>query len=222
MIAAMHTKLALASLASLLFAQACGGDAAVTQAPPTEIASRQRVTFRFSGASAAWVAVAGSDCDAQSFARSTSAGWAALTRTAPFVCECECNPPRVTPVATEWRRIDAASRPSVTWDARALVRYAHPVDCGQRFPGRGVENFDAFVAQPVAAGRYRATFAIRDDAPSGCTVEGATAMCSAGSSSSGSAFGSDITLCPAPRTVTVDFDLPATGDVEVPVTVPAS
>ncbi len=219
MIAAMHTKLALASL---LFAQACGGDAAVTQPPPTEIASRQRVTFRFSGASTAWVAVTGSACDAQSFARSTSAGWTPLTLTAPFVCVCECNPPRFTPVATEWRRFDPASLPSVTWDARALVRYAYNFDCGQRFTGRSVERFDAFVAQPVAAGRYRATFAIRDDAPSGCAVEGATATCSADSSGSGSAFGSDHTLCPAPRTVTVEFDLPATGDVEIPVTVPAS
>lgn len=216
----MHTKLAFASLASLLFAQACSGDAAETQTPPTEIASRQRVTFRFSGAATSWVAVAGSACDPHAFARGAGASWTPLMLTAPFVCECECNPPRVTPVATEWRRIDAASRPSVTWDARALVRYAHPVNCGQRFPGRGVENFDAFVAQPVAAGHYRVAFAIRDDAPSGCNVDGATATCSASPSGSGTGFGSDIALCPSPRTVTVEFDLPATGDIEVPVTVP--
>ena len=186
---------------------------------PSDIASRQRVRFLFNQAlggdgGTAWVVTAGWQC-----------GGLAIDGIAlglPFQCLCECPNPG-GPALTEAHAVPLASATpyAVEWDARSLVVYTVPYDCSTHgWPGAGIQQERHAVGQPVAAGHYVAHFVVLGALPSGCVANpDGTATCPMHFGGPGFPFGGSYGLCPGGTTLDVPFDLPAAGDVTVPVTV---
>jgi hypothetical protein len=86
----------------------------------------------------------------------------------------------------------------------------------RRQPRLGWRATDQAVRQPVTAGRYRATFAVIDDLTAfGCTIAAAGSVtCTPSTPWPEEGY---VPLCPGSRTLSVDFDLPGQGDVEIAV-----
>jgi hypothetical protein len=179
--------------------------------PVAEIASRATVRFRFRS-SMAWITSAGMFCAPYSIAR---VGGGEVTLGLSFQCICECPAPP-PPGPSMLRRADGTTE--LTWDGRGLVTCSEVVDCAMRgWPGAGFQLSARAAAQPVAPGRYRATFGLFDALPAGCNSGGdGTASCSRVGPPM-PPFGGPWMRCEAQRTVSVEFELPMTGEVTVDV-----
>lgn len=180
--------------------------------PVAEVASRATVRFRFRS-STGWLTTAGMFCAPFSIAR---VGGAEVTLGLPFQCICECPAPP-PPGPSMLRR--AGGTAELTWDGRGLATCTEAVDCSTRgWPGAGFQLTTRAVAQPVAPGRYRATFGFFDALPDECSAGGGdgTASCSR-FGPPGFPGGRGWARCESERTVSVEFELPMTGEVTVDV-----
>jgi hypothetical protein len=192
--------------------------------PPTDvIASRQTVRFNVTGSAGSYVVTSGWLCGPLGVVSVAADGSTTdVLLGLPYQCICECAPPPAETVT--WASpLGGASPATVVWDARALATYVECIDCVARgYPGEGIQMMTAGSLQPVAAGHFRATFAILDTVPSNCTVQadGALDCPPVTTSFPQIPWPTEYGLCPASRTVSVGFDLPATGDLDVEVTVP--
>jgi hypothetical protein len=137
--------------------------------------------------------------------------WRNLVLGVPFQCGCEC------PVAGSAHPTELTgfvTSPTVTWDARELVVFQQTQTC----PTGGSVNVIRSAAQPVSAGHYRATIAVLDKAPAECersTNYHYTCQVPYGDGPTPT----DYSLCAHDRTAVGTFDLPASGDVDVNLTV---
>lgn len=193
-------------LACALFAlSGCGGSTSDDSALacPSPQTATQTVTFHFvPGAKAKYVAIEGHNC--APFV--VSQGGRALLTTRPFECGCECAAP--TYQTTRFVR----SGDTFAWEATSLATCSEPLQCDTRTTTRG-----RYVAERVPPGSYRVSFVTYDALPAGCTDSGATIPC----------FGVSAPLtnpavpsCRGDDYLTVDFVLPAQGNVQVDVPLP--
>jgi hypothetical protein len=195
--------------------------------PPVEIASVATARFGVTNASGAdrWVATQGFFCEGAEIARMDSSGVPhPVPRSLGFQCLCECPNPS-SGVAT-WRKIAAGEMFRFEWDGRGLVTYSTPYDCSAHgFPGQGATSELHGVLQPVAPGSYYATVLVRDAPPTGCNQQGSDPIWQCNSYGSGfpSAMPPAIAqTCPAngAGTASHGFTLPASGAVDVAITLP--
>ena len=191
---------------------------------PTGTASRQTVRFHFvPGAAPAlqgYVATAGFMCSEYGLERVSGTSTSPVILGLPYQCICECPAPPPAGVATA--QAIGQTETIVTWDAREVHSCSTVVDCGMRgWPGAGFQFEEHAYSEPVAAWRFRATFAVLDPTlPSNCTVGGGGVVTCSQPAPMGSSGVFAYNVCPGARTMQVDFDLPATGDVDVNVQLP--
>lgn len=188
------------------------GDGGTGESP---VESTQTVAFHFTGS--AFVAVEGHLCEGFTIDEWTGSDWTPLKKQLPFDCGCECPRP-ADPQVTLYNRVTGVEGPGSThsWDARALALWTECDDC---FDMGFVERLNSAL-QPLAAGHYRATFAVDNEpAPESCTdLDDGTVQCDANSFTDDDVFPWEtLRLCEGDRTVQVEFDLPASGDVTVEV-----
>lgn len=180
-------------------------------APVRESPSVASVRFRLASGGG-WVVTRGAFCAPFSVER---VGGGPVALGTGFQCVCEC--PNPGPA-----RVETAQRPSMTteltWDGREVATCTRAVDCATRgFPGSVVLERQG-ASRPVTAGRYRATFAVLDELPAGCTARmDGTASCSTTPGFPSGSPPSSYDRCPSSRTVSVEFDLPASGEAVVNV-----
>lgn len=202
----------LVPVAALATAIACGGSASTTTSTTTDAGScpenqspTQNVVFRFQpGTQVKYVAVASTFCSAFTL---TQGGTSFLT-TRPFECGCEC----AGPSAHVDRLVKADG--TFTWPATTLTTCTLPLNCGQ---GLGLSTQRSFPAQRVTPGSYRMTFVTYAALPAGCVDAGDAIPCSVSGSGVASTSPSS---CPGDGFVSVDFVVPASGDVTVDVPLP--
>ena len=189
---------------------------------PQEIPSRQSVTFRVTN-STSFVRYLAARSDGffggpycSSYA--ISQGTTNLTLAIPFQCGCECPQPH-QPGITELWSISPGQTKDLVWDARALATYSTMMTCGSlsppgpAFPPARVLHG---VWQPVAAGNYQATLITKSTVPTSCQETNAIVSCDYWTEDQyGASLGG---ICDRTTTVKADFDLPAEGDVIVPIT----
>lgn len=178
--------------------------------PVAEVASRASVRFRFRS-STGWLTTAGMFCAPYSIAR---VGGGEVALGLPFQCICECPAPP-PPGPSVLRRAEGTTE--LTWDGRGLVTCSDAVDCSMRgWPGAGYQLTTRAVAQPVAPGRYRATFGFFDALPSDCNGgDDGTAACSHFGPPGFPPGQTAWARCESDRAVSVEFELPMTGEVTV-------
>ena len=189
--------------------------------PVQDVPSRQSVTFHFAAGASGYLVTSGIECSALGIARLDPAGEQNVALGLAFQCVCECPRPPDPHVlaAHSLTSSSGTSPPTLAWDARELVTCTRPWDCNMHgWPGGGIQLVREGAMVPVSEGRYRATFAMLDTLPTGCTTS------SDGSVSCPMQFGPGVPmfprtyeLCPAMRTVSVEFDLPANGSIDVAV-----
>lgn len=111
----------------------------------------------------------------------------------------------------------AESNPVMTWGGATLLSYRECIDCAERgFPELGVQSYLKSAITAAPAGDYEITFPVLDSVPAGCLDTEGVLNCGEYIDYDGT-----LDLCEADRTVTVSFTLPASGEVTVPVVVPA-
>jgi hypothetical protein len=182
---------------------------------PTALPSRQAVRFAIESQRIGWAVIAADRCGALSIERQESDGsWRSLVLGIPYQCGCEC------PAPLDFAGLQAvSSHPTLTWDARELAVLTEAVKCPTT-PGhtQDIPVLRAF-PQPVLPGHYRATASVLDVLPRQCTEP-----VDAGRPSCGGFCGDNPPIrcslgeylaCPGDRTATAEFDLPASGDVDV-------
>ncbi len=185
---------------------------------PLDIASRQTVTFRVTndGQSELFVPTDGFDCDLfRMTALDQETGGTSLElgfKGVPDACgQCdtlECDYP--TPHASVFTPTPAGGTQAYTWDARALVTWSELGECG----GPSTQTYEdlAGASQPVSPGRYQVTVGYRDVPPEDCTLtETGAYHCTTGWGGYSGFKG----LCQTSLTASVEFELPAQGDIEV-------
>jgi hypothetical protein len=172
-------------------------------APPTEMPSRQSVTFNLhnNGATEKWVVTKGQRC--------TPFAIGGVELVPPYNCACEC--PAPPPLgATYFTHVAPNETLTVTWDARQLVEWETAVDCATRgWPGIAGSELH-YVMQPVAAGSYRATFGYETAMPpvgDACSASGQDYSCSLRQLEY---FGVQ-EICGSTKTAVQDFTLSADG-----------
>lgn len=177
-----------------------------------EMPSRATVRFRFRGTSG-WLATQGRYCSGMVIER-VGGGVVPRVFGAGCLCECAAPPP---PSVSQVRALNGAQE--LTWDGRGLVSCSVAVDCATRgWPGVGVQFTYQSVMQPVAAGRYRASFATYTEAPFNCRGDADAGMLDCTAPPGPPMLGhSGDSLCNADATLSVEFDLPASGEVVVDV-----
>jgi hypothetical protein len=184
---------------------------------PPDDNSRQTVRFNVAARSG-WVVTQGQGCGAVHIELVGTAGSEPLLQGLPYQVICEGPPP--PPIgATTVVDLTAGAEGVVAWDARYIVQYDVCTDCtAQGWPGEGVVHSTGGYYRAATAGHYRATFAVEDDIGSlGCqSFPDGTATCNP-PYDGGASYGQPYDLCNAQRVVTVEFDLPATGDLDVEV-----
>lgn len=183
---------------------------------PTDLPARQLVTFHVTGSGYLALARGVAPCNPFSiFAGSTE-----VDQVGGLQVLCEG---AVPPSPTVTRYVQLGSH-DLTWDARQLISYTTAYDCDAHgWPGRGCTRERHDVHQPVDAGHYSVRVAIDDELPGSCfAVEGEPGFfeCSSGGSG-GPPGGGTPTTCPTARTYDVEFDLPASGNLDVDVLVPS-
>jgi hypothetical protein len=182
--------------------------------PLPDIASRQTVHFHFVSSSSDYLVTSGIECGAFVVDRLDSDGGAqALLLGMRAQCICECPVPP-TPSVGSATALNQSAASVLSWDARELQPYQVCVDCGARgWFGASSYPYTFTWAAPVSSGRYRATFAVMNTLPATCLGQPADMRC--GSQYGGYSYASSW-LCPdASRTLSVEFDLPASGDLDV-------
>ncbi|MBK8170762.1 MAG: hypothetical protein IPK60_10540 [Sandaracinaceae bacterium] len=195
-----------------------GPDAGACVDPPTgvpfpaDVASTQTVTFHVSGTG--YLSTQGSIAGCSPFG--VQQAGADIPLRGAYECLCECPPPPADVAA----QVVLLGDYDLTWDARRLLSYTTAWDCSTHgWPGGGCQRDRHDVFQPVEAGHYNARFGIHDELPAGCS-EGEAGVYSCFSAGPGVIPTSGI--CPADRFIEVEFDLPASGNVDVNVTIPAA
>jgi hypothetical protein len=181
---------------------------------PTPLPSRQSVHFTIESQRRGWAVISADRCGALSVERQNGDGsWQPLVLGIPYQCGCEC------PVPPDFAGLQSlSSPPKLTWDARELAVVSTILNCPTT-PGhtQGMPMLRAF-PQPVAAGHYRATAVVFDSLPVACTeqVETGWASC-VDFSRSPYPFAplTEYKACPGNRTAKAEFDLPASGDIDV-------
>jgi hypothetical protein len=189
--------------------------------PAVDIASRQTVSFRFQGAS--YLITRGYLCAPMRIESVTAAAPRPLALDMLAVCPlCANGCPAFGPMQFTEARLEPDVNPVVmlTWDARALDTCTSYVDCALSGSGRPTPDYRLQTHgwhRPVFSGRYRATFGFADPSrlPTGCVVDGNEIQCSRPTGPGPNPTTWD--LCPNSRTVSVEFDLPASGDLTVDV-----
>lgn len=185
---------------------------------PLEVPSKQKVTFSFTSAvdSAKYVVNQGLFCQAFTITNLDTAS--PVTLVTPFNCACECPGPPGSSFYV--KTVTSTQSNSVVWDARQFLSYQTAIDCAMRgWPDIGVRSVDSYTAQPVAAGNYRATFYVMTALPNQCPPAPAVEGYCGPAGPAGINF--NIPICtPDATAVTVDFQVPQSGDISVPVALP--
>jgi hypothetical protein len=156
-----------------------------------------------------FIAALGQFCTPDSIERSDGT---VVPQLVGFDCGCSCPDPRSTRVQA-YRRLTTGQAYETNWFGDE-VKACHLIeDCGGK-----AAPVKIGISHLVGAGAYRATFGFERSAPSGCLVSGTIYTClgegPTGTLSSGTEYAS---ICPTTETVTVNFVLPPTGDIVVPV-----
>ena len=175
------------------------------------IPSRQRVSFHFVSSSPAYLVTDGLQCGPFAIARiDAEAGPQSVLLVMPAVCICECPRP-AAPGVSSLIPLNQSSATVLSWDATELQPYQFCVDCGAR-GGYGVFTFTYASSAPVGPGRYRATFSVMDVLPPNCHADPGGARCDTQYD-----FSPPSVYCPVARTLSVEFELPPSGDLDVTV-----
>jgi len=185
-----------------------------TDAWPSEVASRQSVRFVVESQRVGWAVTDARLCSALNLERQRFDGtWQSLVLGIPFQCGCECPSPTAGRVAV---LESLSSPPAVSWDAREFVVMTEIVKCPT--VGTGTQDVPVLrpIPQPVSPGHYRATMAVYDALPMGCTdyTDAGVAFCSYPYGNTAPVV-SDYRACVADKTAWAEFDLPESGDIEV-------
>jgi hypothetical protein len=181
-----------------------------------DIPSRQTVRFHFVSSSSDYLVTSGIECGAFVIDRlDGDGGVQALLLGMRAQCICECPVPP-TPSVGSATALNQSAASVLSWNARELQPYQVCVECSARPPGAPSETHTFTSAAPVGPGPYRATFAVMNTLPATCSGQSADMRC--GSQYGGYPSASNSWLCPdASRTLSVEFDLPASGDLDVTV-----
>ncbi|MCA9548757.1 MAG: hypothetical protein KC933_01905 [Myxococcales bacterium] len=137
----------------------------------------------------------------------------------------ECEGPALPPgFITQWRAVAPAAQVRLPWDARAMNPASYCVDCAFRgAPELGVISIPTGASAPVGAGAYEVSFLVARDLTGPCEADLSDptiwrcrdALPSTGFSRSN--YGA-MSTCLAPERVGLTtFSLPASGDLEVQV-----
>ena len=185
---------------------------------PPDTPSRQTVRFHFASTSSSFLVSRGYECSPITIARYAETGTTPLTVDLLTQIFCE-GPVPPSPGPASAVALNQPGGPVLAWDARELEAHQACVDCSTRgWTGMASYPVVVYARVPVSAGHYRATFAVLDSLPSVCrSADGITATCT-------TTYGpfpnipSQVSLCPSSRSLSVEFDLPASGDVDVTVT----
>ena len=187
-----------------------GGPAPVcpVQDPPAPNPSTASVVFELTGPAGTYIADMGDNC------QHLMISGVQLAR--PTELHCEGPPP---PGPSVSHAVPAQDGVSFGWAGTSLVGYISScVDCAMRgWTGLGLSPERTWVGQGMPAGTYSAVFVVLDEVSSGCTenMDGALDCYN----TIGGVGGDGTSLCPGGRNVTVEFELPASGELVVPVDV---
>jgi hypothetical protein len=193
-----------------------GGNTCTPTTAPTGPKPHQKVTFVFSGQSnaKAWVVTQGSFCSHLAVTHLSSGK--GLLLEPPFTIECEGPAPPEPHIA---HAKPLADKPSITWVAHSIHTYTDCVDCSEYgWTHMGVIEVTRYVSLGIDPGRYEVTFGVLDQIPDHCSEDSQTGELSCWMD--GPAYSETGGLCQMPRLVTVEFDLPASGEIMVQVPVP--
>jgi hypothetical protein len=184
--------------------------------PPKDSATPQAIRFSFAARSG-WLVVQGQECASLQIERTGPGASFLLAQGVGYqtVCEGPAPPPSGP---TQLLSLAGGATDAVRWAGTYLQLYQDCVNCADRgFPAAGLQLTTSTVTQPALPGHYRVTFAVIDDPSAfGCQVApDGTASCPPGSSFVDS--GQALQRCPGARTISVEFDLSGSGDVEVVV-----
>lgn len=181
---------------------------------PVEVDAVHDVTFELTNnyATDIWIPEQGWFC--------TPWGIDAVELAIGFKCGCECPAPG-SPGVMMLRQVPVGETVTVTWDGRELVTYTECIACAD------TPLYEtAGVLQPLAAGTYTFRMPVAlDQLPMGCIDNGdQTATCDPSLDPTGE-LPRDVALtCEVMSGSTVDvtqqFDLPASGPLTVPVSMP--
>ena len=189
---------------------------------PQEIPSRQEVTFRVTNSTSVVRYLAtradgffgGPFCSPYAISQGTTN----LTLAIPSQCGCECPQPH-QPGITELWSLSPGQTKDLVWDARALTTYSTMMTCGSLYPGGPAASSVQVlhgVWQPVAAGSYQATLITKTTVPTSCQETDEIVTCDYWTEDQYGAWLGGI--CDRTTAIKADFDLPAEGDVIVPIT----
>jgi hypothetical protein len=183
---------------------------------PSQIPSRQSVSFTVVSQRKGWVVADADRCGAINIERQNFDGsWRTVVLGIPYQCGCEC------PAPLDLAGLQSLpSLPTLTWDARELAVATEVRKC-PTVPGQtqDVPVLHPF-PQPVAAGHYRVRVPVLDSLPRACTEQpdSGRASCSqfcSTTSPAGVCSLREFQGCPSDRAATAEFDLPESGDVAV-------
>jgi hypothetical protein len=183
-----------------------------TGGAPVEQPSKQTVTFHLttSGGGSHWVAFTGMGCTVFSIGRLNPTAIVQTEQANPCGPCASCpNPPSGTTVV---RAVTTTTAVDLTWDAREITIVREATSC----PHGGVASYDHAFAKPVPPGHYSARFAVFGALPAACGTNG---ICSPPVTTSQTAL-PYASICTSDAPVDVEFDLPPTGNITVPVPVP--
>jgi hypothetical protein len=188
--------------------------------PGPDTPSRQTVQIVVTNRAAAdrYLVTEGTFCDPFSVSFSQQSP---MHLTLGFQCLCECPNPGPARPAT-LHRLAPGDSFTLSWDARSLVTCTETVDCStEGLPGLGTASQVVGASQPVGAGPYSVSVAAVTAVPQGCSGDGTTFTCPMSySGGPGGPFNNPPAIqveCPADVTASASFELPASGDVSVPV-----
>jgi hypothetical protein len=193
-----------------------GPDTCTATSP--EVASKQKVTFTFSGSTASYVIVG--KCYRTSADPQVQATYGALPCELPEITDLVHQPVSTAPGAPQQceavaspglytRALPVGTKLELTWDGRAYASYSACVDCGEH---GGIRTFTRHAPKPISAGKYSAHFRVLDDPGHDC---------GGGTSSDTQCFRSEQDpfdcSCWTERYADAAFNLPDGGNVSVPV-----
>jgi len=186
--------------------------------PPEALPSEQTVTFVIENDTTEtyYAVVFGWFCDG--FGVTTAAG-VALPLSVGFECICECPNPGA-PRGDTFVAIEPGAGWAFTWDARSLRTYTEVIDCNDYGWDSSCQEITQGVRQPVEAGTYRVRVPFELELDEGCWQQSdGTFSCSDGYPFEGGDYNDLPTnpqqVCPGAGLAEVEFELPASGDTEV-------